>query len=180
MRRDNHVRIRFRYTSSKFIRYRACFEQGVPWHLGNYRVWIPSKTRTWYDNSIQFKVSICMFFFTQDTSVYYSLFFSFSSKKYIEWIKRLRVNRHMEKLTPVSLFDARVTWKTVSEISFSMLQSLINRSTTYFILVSISVHCRENNPIKISNIDHWTFFVQCFTQSNRKSHQRCSIEKRCS
>ena len=31
----------------------ACFEQGVPWHSGNYRVWIHSETRKWHDKNIQ-------------------------------------------------------------------------------------------------------------------------------
>ena len=35
------------------FRYRTCFKQGVPWHLGNYRVWIHSKMRTWHDKNIQ-------------------------------------------------------------------------------------------------------------------------------
>ena len=35
------------------FRYRACFEQGVTWHSGKYRVWIYSEKRTWYDKSIQ-------------------------------------------------------------------------------------------------------------------------------
>ena len=34
-------------------RFRVCFEQGVPWHSGNYRVWIHSETRTWHDKNIQ-------------------------------------------------------------------------------------------------------------------------------
>ena len=34
-------------------RYRACFEEGVPWHSGNYRVYIHSEMRTWHDNNIQ-------------------------------------------------------------------------------------------------------------------------------
>ena len=29
------------------LKFCAYFEQGVPWHSGNYRVWIHSKTRTW-------------------------------------------------------------------------------------------------------------------------------------
>ena len=37
------------------FRFRACFEQGVHWHLSNYRVWIHSKTRTWRDKNIQSK-----------------------------------------------------------------------------------------------------------------------------
>ena len=28
--------------------YRTCFEQGVPWHSGNYKVWIHFKTLTWH------------------------------------------------------------------------------------------------------------------------------------
>ena len=35
------------------FRLRACFEQGVPWHSGNYRARIHSETRTWYDKNIQ-------------------------------------------------------------------------------------------------------------------------------
>ena len=35
------------------FRFCACFEQGVPWHSGNYRVWIHSETRTWHDKNIQ-------------------------------------------------------------------------------------------------------------------------------
>ena len=33
--------------------FRASFEQGVPWHSGNYRVWIHSETRKWHDKNIQ-------------------------------------------------------------------------------------------------------------------------------
>ena len=35
------------------FRFRACFEQAVPWHSGNYRVWIHWETRTWHDQNIQ-------------------------------------------------------------------------------------------------------------------------------
>ena len=31
--------------------FHACFEQGVPWHSGNYRVWIHSETRRWHDRN---------------------------------------------------------------------------------------------------------------------------------
>ena len=31
----------------------ACFEQGVPWHPGDYRVQIHSETRTWHYKNIQ-------------------------------------------------------------------------------------------------------------------------------
>ena len=39
--------------SHLIFRYGACFEQGVNWHSGNWRVWIQSKTRTWHDKNIQ-------------------------------------------------------------------------------------------------------------------------------
>ena len=35
------------------FRFCACFEQGVPWHSYNYRIWIHSETRTWHDKNIQ-------------------------------------------------------------------------------------------------------------------------------
>ena len=41
------------------FRFRACFEQGVPWHSGNYRMWIHSETRTWHDKNIQSKI-LCL------------------------------------------------------------------------------------------------------------------------
>ena len=35
------------------FRYGASFEQGIPWHSGNCRVWIHSQTRMWHDQNIQ-------------------------------------------------------------------------------------------------------------------------------
>ena len=35
------------------FRFRTCFEQGVPWHSGNYIVWIHSEMHTWHDKNIQ-------------------------------------------------------------------------------------------------------------------------------
>ena len=35
------------------FRYLVCFEQGVPWYLGNYKVWIHSKVATWQNKNIQ-------------------------------------------------------------------------------------------------------------------------------
>ena len=36
------------------FRFRACFEQGVPWHSGNYRVWIHSENAyvTWQEHTV--------------------------------------------------------------------------------------------------------------------------------
>ena len=41
-------------------RSRTCFEQGVPWHSGNCRVWIHSETRTWHGKDIQSVMTICL------------------------------------------------------------------------------------------------------------------------
>ena len=35
------------------FRFLVCFQQGVLWHSGNYRVWILSEMRTWHDKNIQ-------------------------------------------------------------------------------------------------------------------------------
>ena len=48
------------------FRFRACFEQGVPWHSGNYRVWIRSETRTWHEKNIQ---SVCSFSFKSELKI---------------------------------------------------------------------------------------------------------------
>ena len=39
--------------SNLIFRYGTCFEQGVPLHSGNCRVWIHSQTRTWHDKNTQ-------------------------------------------------------------------------------------------------------------------------------
>ena len=33
--------------------FRSCFEKGVPWNSGNYRVWTHSGTHTWHDKNTQ-------------------------------------------------------------------------------------------------------------------------------
>ena len=35
------------------INFHTCFDQGVPWHSGNYRVWIHSERRTCHDENIK-------------------------------------------------------------------------------------------------------------------------------
>ena len=35
------------------FRYYTCFKQGVPWHSGNYGVWIHFEKSIWHDNNIQ-------------------------------------------------------------------------------------------------------------------------------
>ena len=48
----HHWLLKFSCSHLSF-RFYTCFEQGIPWHSGNYRVWINSETRTWDDKNIQ-------------------------------------------------------------------------------------------------------------------------------
>ena len=43
----------------------ACFDEGVAWHSGNYRVWIHSDTRTWHGKNIQSNLRIMFHFSIQ-------------------------------------------------------------------------------------------------------------------
>ena len=43
----------YRPISLLSISFHACFVQGVPWHSGNYRVWIHSQMHMWHDKKIQ-------------------------------------------------------------------------------------------------------------------------------
>ena len=44
------------------FRFHACFEQGVPWHSGNYRVWIHSETHSvrWQEHAVNI-IAVCEF-----------------------------------------------------------------------------------------------------------------------
>ena len=50
-RTHNHLVCKL--NSHLYLRYLSCFQQGVPWHSGNNRVWIYSKTSRWPDKNIQ-------------------------------------------------------------------------------------------------------------------------------
>ena len=45
------------------LRFHACFQQGVPWHSGNYRVWIRYEMHMWHD-----KIKCTMQISTQNTA----------------------------------------------------------------------------------------------------------------
>ena len=50
------------------FRFLPCFEQGVPWHSGNYRVWMHSEKRTWQDKNIVF-LSVFKMFTSESTTL---------------------------------------------------------------------------------------------------------------
>ena len=39
-------------SSCSHLNFSACFDQGVPWHSDNYRVWIHSEKCRWHDKNI--------------------------------------------------------------------------------------------------------------------------------
>ena len=49
------------------FRFCACFEEGVPWHSGNYSVWIHSEMRMLHDDSIQSNLFVSLTFFGYET-----------------------------------------------------------------------------------------------------------------
>ena len=57
-------------------RYRVCFEQGVPSHSHNYRVYIHSKMRMWHDKKIQSPCHQCYIFESFTHIHFMSTFFS--------------------------------------------------------------------------------------------------------
>ena len=42
------------------FRFCTCFKQVVPWHSGNYTVWIHSETHLWHDKNIQHKICLTL------------------------------------------------------------------------------------------------------------------------
>ena len=75
----------FEYSCSHLnFRFRACFEQGVPWPSGNYRVWIHSKTRTWHDKNIQSLQQL--FVFGDFLAGLFQLFKEIAWRLILDWI----------------------------------------------------------------------------------------------
>ena len=77
------------------FRFRAFFEQGVPWHSDNYRVWVHSETRMWHDKNIQF-IELCFLqpntvSITQpiDKGIILSLKAKYRSECFYKWSRQL-------------------------------------------------------------------------------------------
>ena len=59
------------------FKFHACFEQGVPWHSGNYSAWIHSETRTWHYKNIPLFLVLGKLFYTWGTT-FIAIFFRYS------------------------------------------------------------------------------------------------------
>ena len=89
------------------FRFHACFEQGVPWHSGNYRVWIHSETRTWHDKNIQYSPISSLSIFRKIFEKYrYNRIYSFLCKhKLINTNKFGFRSKHWTKHVLISLIE---------------------------------------------------------------------------
>ena len=106
--------IEFRCSLLNF-RYRACFEQRVPWDSGNYRVCIHSEMRTWHDKSIQPVIDIFNLEIMQD-SVYFFFFFFWFCKKQRVWENLfLQLWPKMLSTNQISVFFDQYFWKKPSD-----------------------------------------------------------------
>ena len=94
------------------FRYHACFGQEAPWHAGNYRVYIHSKTRMRHDKDTQLKNSLPLLI---------SCCFALLSYTVISFAVELR---HVEKLhwCPARIESMRFLfiWSEKSLLSFTL------------------------------------------------------------
>ena len=85
---DHLVFINKQFVKEHFVnehfnfRFRACFEQGVSWHSGNYRVLIHFEMRTWHDKNIQSHFYTSKYFFVFYIYFLYLYFLFFYSNRY--------------------------------------------------------------------------------------------------
>ena len=114
--------------SHLIFRYGACFEQGVPWHSGNCRVWIRSQTRTWHDKNIQtFRVIsnempvlllvLCWCYFSCLKMYSEKFFNAFISKCFLKslWQRETQVSFFWNIITltvKFSLTNLHISWRS--------------------------------------------------------------------
>ena len=115
------------------FRYCGCFVQGIPWHSGNYRVWIHSKTRTWHNNNIQLRRSK-VFNFQCDLA--------WSREKSVIWLK--------VGLSPSKKVCCLLDWKPfkIDEKCFLFQLKSFFVSQDIYIFVTFFWSCRRNGLIR--------------------------------
>ena len=89
------------------FRFCGCFEQEVPFHSGNYRVWIYSETRTWHGRNIQSNVPHRLLL-TIEQSLMFSLSKWLSVRLWTKWLW-VRV-----QLQSFNLETSRLVWVRAS------------------------------------------------------------------
>ena len=102
------------------FRLRPCFEQGVSWHSGNYRVWIHSEMRAWHDKNLQISMKIWALLLLVCQNVDISSFFGKLKGKCIYSVAYV---------TFVCLANTHLSWKHFFKVftSVGSICSLLNR-----------------------------------------------------
>ena len=109
------------------FRFRACFEQGVPWHSDIYRVWIHSETCTWHGKNIQSQIKQFSFFIMQTDCNGYR-YHTFLAKAYYFPLMKVR-KTEKKKLTLILFYCLyQETW-----LSDSLKSICINQSRLQFL-----------------------------------------------
>ena len=136
------------------FRYCACFERGVPWHSGNYIVWIHSEMRTWHHNNIQSNAPY-RYVLTPKLNHLASL---------AKWLSVLSQTTWLRVWVPLQSFllqISRLFWAR-SSLTFIPWHSTIECGYT---LKRVRDMIKTYNPI--------FFILKYFFNSNRKLSQKC-------
>ena len=136
----------FKFSCSHLnFRFRACFEQGVPWHSSNYKVWIHFEMRTWHNKNIQSNGPCRYVLKTQlNHSVVLAIWLSVCLQAKWFWV---RVQLQSLKFHILRLLQAR------NSLTFKQLQSVGSLWNTHV--------TRQEHKVK------WT--VQITTQNTAQS-----------
>ena len=131
------------------FRFCACFEQRVPWHSDNYRVWIHSETRTWRDKNIQLHT----FFFEAVVSV-----MSFCQQKCVTFFHVSITSFKLPIVVVSSIFQAIIRCVGVNGFLSTNLfrlsiksSSLIHRLSTLWCRVQVPVFpkiCQHGSELR--------------------------------
>ena len=156
------------------FRFCACFEQGVPWHSGKYKVCIHSETRVWHDKNIQSNVQ-CTDKYSQHSSIKASLANWLSVQLWTKWLW-VWVQLHPLFLIsfliwyimffcPSNYHHHTFSVKSLrKQISFPLRSSLVNVQCFLPNNVNVAVSLwLLNNLHKISSVNPLTSFQSLFS-----------------
>ena len=154
------------------FRYRACFEQRVPWHSGNYRLWIHSEKRLWHDNNIHLRQILIPF--ERRGCIYSTLIYISTADKNFTNITLYRFYLSFVLTNGVAI-TAVWSWSLRSSsskprIHFKFLQAFANQPIDFFfrfVVFLVSLYCISN---------HWVYkkirFMTAYcTAQNKKEKQ---------
>ena len=155
----------FEYSCSLLnFKFRACFEQEVPWHSGNYRVWIHSQTRTWHDKNIQ-SYTRCVWEASR-RPCYKNSKLSISLDQESLFLLRLRYNA---KALQLPLLRLRVTHKGLQLSVFSSFSSLVFLDRLTKFIFKFLPNCCLERVWPGSELSIW--YAMCFQSMSFRNKQ---------